>query len=485
MQRSTLLRFSAIAFAFALIVGIIFTSYLSSNWWLYLGAGVLFSLFLSARTFSETRDLFHPLVFYPFVYMLFSLGLALYVPMFGIPQGFETETVLYSRDYSQLVTTLFVGLLGLWIGVWLGDKIARSHKFGSRNVFARRLTRLTIPLRHLALLGMILGSVVLWYQILRRGGIEVLWQQYGKDQFTYDTTYYLSQLAQFIWIPSFLLFTAETLKYSRAGRRLFVSVLPFVLPLVIYGARSVMLVVAVAVALSWHVRKRPLRISSLLIALIPLLIVLSVVGQVRGSRSIDYLDISSRGLLGEVLGPAAGAGAITLTITALVPLTIPYQYGLTYLSAIFNLVPGFFFGSQGRPFLNPSLVFHDVFSPSLSDHGFGFSMTAEAYMNWGIWGVLPTLIIVGLFLGFSFRYMKARADSYSIAVYALIVFEAVWFLRADSTVFLKAILIPVLIIKVLSMFADKEENVRAASRADGPWTREARKSDSSESRGCA
>lgn len=452
-RRHHLLRWATGSFLAAIAAAVVLLGTQIEGLRLYAAAGVSLSILVSAWSYRKTQDVFHPLAFFTLAYMLFAVGLQLYTPIFGVPAGFEAELATRDGKYPELVAMLPLGVVGLWLGVNLADRLADSPSFRHFDAFALRVTRVNFGLSSLALIGMIAGTVVLWYQLLQRGGVTALFEQYGQDQYTYDSYYYFSLLAQFVWIPSFLLFAAESFRGPRAIKTAVLSALPFLVPLTIHGIRFLLLIATLGIVLAWHVRRRRITLVQILIVLIPLLTGLSTLGQFRGSRSTESLQVSLGGLLQESLGPGAGAGAVTAVITDLVPLVIPYQHGGTYISSILNLVPGFLFGSAGRPFFNPSLAFHDAYSPGLSDHGFGFSMTAEAYMNWGVWGALPALLFVGLILGFSYNYLKVRRDSYSIAVYSIVVFESLWYLRADSTAYVKAVLFPIIILKLISLFA--------------------------------
>lgn len=462
-RKRYLLGWAIIALFAAISVGIVLLGAQRGGLPVYTAAGVALSLFISVWTYHSTHDVFHPLAFFTIAYMLFAVGLQLYVPVFGIPSGFEVELAGRGTAYPQLVAMLPLGVLGLLLGVKITDRFGDRPSFQRFDAFAFRLSRVELRLDSVALFCMLAGTAILWYQWLQRGGIAALLEQYGQNQYTYDSSYYFSLLAQFLWIPGFLLYAGETLRSPRGVAKIVLSAVPFLLPVTVYGIRFLLLIAILGAVMAWHVRVRRITFARIMVVAIPLLAGLSVLGQFRGTRSTDLLELSLRGVMQEALGPGAGAGAITMVITELVPSILPYQYGGTYISAILNLVPGFVFGSAGRPFFNPSLAFHDIYSPGLVDHGFGFSMTAEAYMNWGVWGALPTLFLVGLVLGVSYRYLLARRDSYSIAIYTMVVFESLWYLRADSTTYVKAILLPILVMKLISLFAGSRRRSRDLS----------------------
>ncbi|GAA3448803.1 O-antigen polysaccharide polymerase Wzy family protein [Dactylosporangium matsuzakiense] len=112
-----------------------------------------------------------------------------------------------------------------------------------------------------------------------------------------------------------------------------------------------------------------------------------------------------------------------------VPSTEPYQHGASYLRALVNLIPG-----QHQTPLAQWLV--DRYAPG-SSSGYGFSLTGEAYANFGLYGV-PALFAL---LTAAHRWLVNRIDRAPVYAYASILFTVAWMygFRGESQSLLKTV----------------------------------------------
>ncbi|MGI5179401.1 hypothetical protein ACQEVZ_24030 [Dactylosporangium sp. CA-152071] len=110
-----------------------------------------------------------------------------------------------------------------------------------------------------------------------------------------------------------------------------------------------------------------------------------------------------------------------------VPSVEPFARGATYLHALVNLLPG-----HAQPALSQWLV--DRYAPG-SASGYGFSLTGEAYLNFGLWG------IPALFAGLTavHRLLINRLDRAPVYAYASVLFNVAWMygFRGESGSLLK------------------------------------------------
>ncbi|WP_433213474.1 O-antigen polysaccharide polymerase Wzy [Dactylosporangium sp. CS-047395] len=139
-----------------------------------------------------------------------------------------------------------------------------------------------------------------------------------------------------------------------------------------------------------------------------------------------------------------------------VPSTEPYQHGATYLHALLNLVPG-----QAQVPLAQWLV--DRYAPG-SSSGYGFSLTGEAYLNFGLAGI-PVLF--GLLTAVH-RWLVNRIDRAPVYAYASILFTVAWMygFRGESQSLLKTCVYGALfvgVIRMVSARAQDEEPVACVS----------------------
>jgi hypothetical protein len=124
-----------------------------------------------------------------------------------------------------------------------------------------------------------------------------------------------------------------------------------------------------------------------------------------------------------------------------VPSTEPYQHGASYLRALVNLVPG-----HAQTPLAQWLV--DRYAPG-SSSGYGFSLTGEAYANFGLIGV-PVLFAL---LTVVHRWLANRIDRAPVYAYASILFTIAWMygFRGESQSLLKTCVYGALFFGVIRM----------------------------------
>jgi len=139
-----------------------------------------------------------------------------------------------------------------------------------------------------------------------------------------------------------------------------------------------------------------------------------------------------------------------------VPATEPYQHGAIYLHALLNLVPG-----HPQPALSQWLV--DRYAPG-SASGYGFSLTGEAYLNFG----LPGIPVLFALLTGAHRWVANRIDRAPVYAYGSILFTVAWMygFRGESQSLLKTCVYGALFYGVIRMVSvragDLDGDVEAA-----------------------
>nr|BFE63879.1 hypothetical protein GCM10020063_084050 [Dactylosporangium thailandense] len=136
-----------------------------------------------------------------------------------------------------------------------------------------------------------------------------------------------------------------------------------------------------------------------------------------------------------------------------VPSTEPYMHGASYLHALVNLIPG-----QHQTPLAQWLV--DRYAPG-SDSGYGFSLTGEAYANFGLAGI-PVLFAL---LTAVHRWLVNRVDRAPVYAYASILFTVAWMygFRGESQSLLKTVVYGAVFFGVIRMVSARAHD---SARAD-------------------
>ena len=133
-------------------------------------------------------------------------------------------------------------------------------------------------------------------------------------------------------------------------------------------------------------------------------------------------------LLGDM---AVGAFTTGATVER-VPYAWPYEQGSTLVAALIRQLPS----PLANRFIGPpddtgALVFRRLLGFSDSNQGFGFSLPAEGYLNFGVPGIVIVMFALGALT--SFLYHRFDIDTMSAVTlsYPIVVAELPYLLRSD------------------------------------------------------
>ncbi|BCB83840.1 O-antigen polysaccharide polymerase Wzy [Phytohabitans suffuscus] len=159
------------------------------------------------------------------------------------------------------------------------------------------------------------------------------------------------------------------------------------------------------------------------IASVPRL-VLPAVGLLLCATYLVHLRQGSGTDLTQVLNQGSVLFVDTFVMD-LVPAVMPHLHGLTYLSAVTGLV-------ATEPTLTSWLV--DAYAPG-SGSGYGFSLTGEAYLNFGLAGI-P---VVFALLAYTQRWLTNRCDLGQFPAFVSVLFTIclMYGFRGESATFLR------------------------------------------------
>lgn len=170
------------------------------------------------------------------------------------------------------------------------------------------------------------------------------------------------------------------------------------------------------------------------------------------SRASERLDLTGVLNQGSIL-------FVDTFIAHWVPNGLPYRDGGTYVDTLVGILPTWAYDSGVVP-LNQWLV--SIYTPG-GESGYGFSLTGEAYLNFGLLGIPIVFLICTL----AHRLVVNRADVSDFWCYFSVYSAAVWMyaLRGDSSQLLKSLVYGAVIFAILRVTSLK---VRPATRKEGP-----------------
>jgi hypothetical protein len=98
-----------------------------------------------------------------------------------------------------------------------------------------------------------------------------------------------------------------------------------------------------------------------------------------------------------------------LIVIAGVPDMLDFQYGETFLSAFFEVLPI-------SPFQETQFVYNSVFLPDAGrDFGVPISLMGELYLNFWIPGIIIGMLVVGLIMRFTYRWLITGVSRENVA----------------------------------------------------------------------
>lgn len=189
---------------------------------------------------------------------------------------------------------------------------------------------------------------------------------------------------------------------------------------------------------------------------------LAVGGVIVGSllfagRANEQLDIAGVFNQGSIL-------FVDTFLMQEIPAHIPFEWGATYGQAFVGLLPHWLIDT-GRLPLDQWLV--NLYAPS-SGSGYGFSLTAEAYMNFGLVGI-PVMTFL---LALAHRWLVNRADCGNWYAFFSVYSTMVWMfaMRGDFSQIVKSLLYGMLFFGAVYVISTKRRPNATNPELDRPAT---------------
>lgn len=411
--------------------------------WLFNGGGIAL-----ARLVAPAED---PILLLDFYYPT-------YLPL-------SANIVAQAMVYSLGSVALFLSGAGLFEGPVSQENDVSGEVFGKNGEAVGKSARM-----QWIGWGLLLISVVPWFTLMVRSarlasaaGYMGLFSGGGiaRGNFAF--------LASGFVPACFLLVGAPAMS---AKKKLFVLALLVggTVPFLWFGDRGLVFSVLVAGAWLWNAGVRKLRMSELVLGAAALLLL---------SRSIFLARLPGDGLLSLNALIAAFEGVQDTTVNALselggtlattaytfdfVPTTRSFECGMSYVYAAMSAVPSAFF-SGGHPTMQrgeEAAWLIRLVSPRTAAHGggLGFSVIAEAYLNFGvIWGGF-FMGVLGVAVGLFSSYVSKKGCEWRLAFGASFLTIAMLAARGESLMIFRRLLflvaVPIFVIE-LSKTANKQ-----------------------------
>jgi oligosaccharide repeat unit polymerase len=389
-----------------------------------------------------TGSLFDPYAFFLLSTAMFNGGQAL-LEVFGLNEDGILNGMFASETLLKSLALVVIGISSMHCGA-----LTAAARFGGINVAKRNKSDNKQRKKALRLVGLVLLSVsIIPTGILLRESLDIVMSQGYQALYQQEAETGLrvgpAVLASF-FVPAslFLLAGGATQRlYSILSGALLITHSAILLFL---GLRYAALAPCVAYAYVWHRARRPLPRGLVFAGVMILLgVAFPVMGSMRNLAGADrlsveslvdaYLSIENPGVA-SIAEMGGTLGTIAHT-TELVPTIRPYDFGVGYLYAVFGVIPNLFWDlhpavERGTPSKWLVMAVDPIFAEL--GGGLGYSFIAEAYLNFGVWGVGVVSFIVGLLYG---GFVISSIQSEDPLRYAVVGSYSSFFLvyaRADS-----------------------------------------------------
>lgn len=231
----------------------------------------------------------------------------------------------------------------------------------------------------------------------------------------------------------------------------------------IVGTRSESMAIILTLIYLWDAEvKKMKKRNKFVLAILVLLVILSlpVIQSFRGldNKTIDNFLITfstmqdNNNLIVDILGELGGSMHPWLLVNRLMPETYSFRLGQSYIASFLAIIPSFLLG--GVSFTKYARLSGWLQSAANMSYGPGFSILAEAYYNFG-WFGLPILYFIG-WLYFKFlsnNMLKGEILKYKNLFSAIALFSFITSVRSSLYLTIRielySIIVPIIMIQLI------------------------------------
>jgi oligosaccharide repeat unit polymerase len=227
--------------------------------------------------------------------------------------------------------------------------------------------------------------------------------------------------------------------------RVFACVLigSYILLQMFLGFRGVAVVVLAAFLWLWHraIRRLPTLVPVLVLAAVAVL-VLPLVGITRNSAGSDRISLTAwENAYASIDNPAVailsemGGSMIAPAYTIrFVPTDHAYELGSSYAYGVLSLIPNLFWPVHPAAEHSPSKWLVEKAEPATAraGGGLGYSVIAEAYLNFGFLGAGVPMVLLGWGIGRLSRWTDVNYKVWKLGLVAIVLVPLLMYARAEA-----------------------------------------------------
>ena len=384
-----------------------------------------------------------------------------FTPVFGIVQftavifytivdeelpWFKNFMVIIDSSLSLFNSAVILGLLGFYLGF--------RTKFNFRKNIELKIPQESYFKNYNSLffwsnVFLFLGFLIMLLEIGLSGSVEIwLYSVYSDSHNHTKPTYFWSQLSFIVWTVGFGGAVTSTMfgKVPKTISNYLFSFhfLSFVLPRIVQGNRHFLFALLIQYFFMYYIKNPKSKIfktRNIIITTITLLLSLVLLGVLRAysvgvgvtEAQLDNFWTDSIIIL---LKNFTYSNTTTILTISHFPQSEYFLLGKTYFASILYLLPSFLFSGER---LLAHLYFQNIFFPQEQDIGFGFTLLAEAYMNFGLLGCFLITYLTALFVKYFYNNILVNKNFFNISFYTHLIYQTFWYIRADSNAYSKSL----------------------------------------------
>jgi oligosaccharide repeat unit polymerase len=395
---------------------------------------LVFVLLTALALLAPRRDWFHPGGF-PVAYSsLVLLG----------PVAYVLATGHLGRDLtaSDVTSTVLLSFVLFVAGLTLGCRVRRrSHSLGP---VARPVGETGFDYVFFRALGrsiLVVISLVRVWEFYNTFG-----QPYGLGSLGYNFDRWLKIAGDVLVLVAVVFIVVGNVCLHRKVARTTDVVLfgLFAISTLATGSRGELIAPLIFTVWAYHTGVKAIGIGRLAVATTLVVVVFTAVGAYRAESNST---VSSEPASDRALVSVSTPLFITERVTQLVPNIHPYFGGSTYTAALARQLPGpiarRLFGPPGD---TGAYVFRQLLGFENPNAGFGFAISAEAYLNFGLQGCFVVGLLVGLLLSVGYLMARWPPTKARHLFYGLVIATLPYAIRSDALAQIKSVLYPMLIL---------------------------------------
>ena len=387
--------------------------------------GTLVFLWCIWSWYKIRKEILCPYIIFLSAAYIFMFGQSMLLAL-GIP--IDTTRDLHARysSFIMLKANVFtcLGLCAFHNGALISAKVNRDSNIYLQTNSEKSGNKIKYLYKSIQIVGWLLFLISIGPTVLNISTSIRLVSNYGY-RFLYDESLVKtgiqnwSKILQQFLTPSLICLFISSYKNKFVRGFSVASIVLYIVSGFYLGGRGKQVVLALCLFCMWHYLIKPVKgFKALLLVIGGIIFIsfMSVISELRNVPNrtfIDYIELffdsfEKENLFIEAISEMGGSMFPLINVMLLAPEFFSFRYGESYLYALFTLIPNLGFWDVHPSFVKANLGdwLQDVLGLG---YGPGFSMAAEAYINFGWFGIL-FMMLLGCFYGWVFSLISRKEN---------------------------------------------------------------------------